>query len=229
MRLLLVDADARRSGKLRAAIGEAGGVLHCCGEPPMQRWVLEEHFDAVLLVWARADHAAGGWLRLLRQAGYIAPVLALLGAEPSDAEPLARSALQAEEMIQAIESGADDCLLPPYLGAEALARVRLAVTRGRSNGHRRVTLGDVRIDLDDRRVFQRQQAVTLTASEWALLEALATRPGRTVPRSQLEALLDDRPAHLLSNRLEVHIAHLRRKLGRELILTVRGMGYRCEG
>ena len=69
----------------------------------------------------------------------------------------------------------------------------------------------------------------LTAREWALLEALARRAGRIVSKGDLEALATGFAAETVSNSLEVHISHLRRKLGRTLIETIRGMGYRIGG
>lgn len=217
MRLLLVESDASLCEALRAATTAAGSVLLCRPELPSQRWVMHEHFDAVLLDWRLDPAATTTWLRTLRLGGYVAPVLALLGEG------------QAEQMLPAIEAGASDCVLPPFVGAEALARVRLAAARRQTLPQRRVLLGDVQVDLDDRRAYRHHQPVALTANEWLLLEALVSRPGRTVTRGQLEALLDGRPAHQMSNRLEVHMANLRRKLGRDLFLTVRGLGYRTAG
>lgn len=86
---------------------------------------------------------------------------------------------------------------------------------------------DLELDLGERRVWQGGSAVELTAREWALLEALALRSERWVSKSDLERLVhgfDGEPA--ASNALEVHVAKLRRKLGRDAIETLRGMGYR---
>jgi len=69
----------------------------------------------------------------------------------------------------------------------------------------------------------------LTAREWAVLEALVLRAGRVVPKADLERLVLGFEAELASNALEVHVSSIRRKLGRELIDTVRGLGYRVGG
>ena len=88
--------------------------------------------------------------------------------------------------------------------------------------------GDVTVDLSARTASVAEARVELTAREWALLEALVLRAGRIVPKAELEKLVLGFDSVLASNALEVHVSALRRKLGRELIETVRGLGYRIE-
>ena len=88
--------------------------------------------------------------------------------------------------------------------------------------------GAVLIDLRARAAFRDDERVELTAREWALLEALALRSGRIVLKGELERLVHGSDAEITSNALEVHISSLRKKLGRELIDTVRGLGYRLD-
>ena len=87
-------------------------------------------------------------------------------------------------------------------------------------------IGAVEIELSGRTARLEGRRVELTAREWAVLEALVLRAGRIVSKTDLDALVLGNDAEVVSNALEVHISALRRKLGRELIETVRGMGYR---
>jgi two-component system OmpR family response regulator len=84
----------------------------------------------------------------------------------------------------------------------------------------------VEVDLTARAAYFEGARVDLTAREWAVLEALVLRAGRIVPKPDLEKIVLGFESELSSNALEVHVSSLRRKLGRELIETVRGMGYR---
>jgi two-component system OmpR family response regulator len=84
----------------------------------------------------------------------------------------------------------------------------------------------VQIDLTAKAVWRNDQSVELTAREWTLLEALVLRVGRIVSRNDLEALALGFDSELASNSIEVHIFKLRQKLGKALIETVRGLGYR---
>jgi two-component system OmpR family response regulator len=90
-----------------------------------------------------------------------------------------------------------------------------------------VTLGDLRIDTAGRGVRRGATRIDLTASEWALLEALIQRPGAIVPRARLEERLYSFDAEVAgSNAIEVHMSRLRKKLGVDVIETLRGLGYR---
>jgi two-component system, OmpR family, response regulator len=84
----------------------------------------------------------------------------------------------------------------------------------------------VDVDLHARRVMVDGEVVALTAREWTILEALALRSGRVVPKTDLEKLVLGFESELSSNALEVHVSALRRKLGRDVIRTERGLGYR---
>ncbi len=75
-------------------------------------------------------------------------------------------------------------------------------------------------------MYRQGTKVDLTRSEWSLLDALLTRAGRVVSKADLDALVTGFEGHSTSNTLEVHVFNLRRKLGREIVQTVRGLGYR---
>jgi two-component system OmpR family response regulator len=101
-----------------------------------------------------------------------------------------------------------------------------AIARRLIGSAQRKTFGPVQIDLTDKAVWRDGQSVELTAREWTILEALVLRTGRIVSRDDLEALVLGFDSELASNAIEVHIFKLRHKLGKALIDTVRGLGYR---
>ena len=130
------------------------------------------------------------------------------------------------DRIRGLDAGADDYLTKPYDPAELLARLR-AVERRRSRQRQAVlSLGALEVDLSQHAVRRQGAPVTLTQMEWALLRVMATRPERIHSREALQDALYGFDDDTGSNTLEVFISRLRRKLGREAIETVRGMGYR---
>jgi two-component system OmpR family response regulator len=129
------------------------------------------------------------------------------------------------DRIQGLDSGADDFLVKPFAPEELCARLR-AIARRLVGSAQRKAFGPVQIDLTAKAVWRNDQSVELTAREWTLLEALVLRVGRIVSRNDLEALALGFDSELASNSIEVHIFKLRQKLGKALIETVRGLGYR---
>lgn len=98
--------------------------------------------------------------------------------------------------------------------------------RYRGNPNPVLQIGDLEVDLGDHRVSRNGQALELTAREWALFEGLLQRPGILLSKTQLEDRLYQFGAEIESNTIEVYISRLRKKLGHDAIVTVRGMGYR---
>lgn len=133
---------------------------------------------------------------------------------------------QVTDRIRGLDAGADDYLIKPYDPAELLARLR-AVERRRSTSSAPVLrLGTLEIDLARDLVRKDGFPVTLTQKEWALLRVMATRPDRIHTRENLADALYGFGDEADSNTLEVFISRLRRKLGRNHIQTLRGLGYR---
>jgi two-component system OmpR family response regulator len=133
---------------------------------------------------------------------------------------------QVTDRIRGLDAGADDYLTKPYDPAELLARLR-AVERRRSTSSAPVLrLGTLEVDLARDLVRKDGLPVTLTQKEWALLRVMATRPDRIHTRENLADALYGFGDEADSNTLEVFISRLRRKLGRNHIQTLRGLGYR---
>jgi two-component system, OmpR family, response regulator len=214
MRLLLLEDDALLGEGLRDFLRAEGHVVdwcQCLGEAAaLQR----EPFDALLVDWQLPDGSGLDWVRALRRSGVTTPVLLLT----------ARDLLS--DRIRGLDGGADDYLVKPFDPEELSARIRAVRRRTAAMGSPRLVFGDVEIDLGGRRVFAGGAGVELTAREWAVVEALSTRAGRIVSKGDLEALVLGLGGEVASNAIEVHVSSIRRKLGRGLIETVRGLGYR---
>jgi two-component system OmpR family response regulator len=217
MRLLLLEDDPLLGDGLRDYLQGDGHVVDLCRSLREAQALQGEPFDALLVDWQLPDGSGLDWLRARRNRGDPTPALMLT----------ARDRLQ--QRIEGLDAGADDYLVKPFAPEELAARLRALgrrMTGGGGGALRR--FGDIEVDLTARAVRAHGARVDLTAREWAVLEALVLRTGRIVPKADLERLVLGFEAELASNALEVHVSALRRKLGRELIETVRGLGYRVD-
>jgi two-component system OmpR family response regulator len=214
MRLLLIEDDDILGEGLRDYLRAEGHVVDWCRDLEAVGALHGEPFDAWLVDWQLPDGSGLQWLQRARQRGDTTPALMLTARD------------QLQQRIEGLDSGADDYLVKPFEPEELTARLR-AVSRRRGGGAGpRLAFGAVQIDLAAKAVFVDGRRAELTAREWAVLEALALRAGRIVPKAGLEHLVLGFESELASNALEVHVCALRRKLGREVIDTVRGLGYR---
>ena len=216
MRLLLLEDDTLLGEGLRDFLVTEGHVVDWCRTLAQAQALAGEPFDVLLLDWQLPDGSGLSWLRGRRARGDTTPALVLT----------ARDLLA--QRLEGLDSGADDYLVKPFAPEELAARVRVVARRSAGAAADGVSIGAVEVDLRARAARLNGQRVELTAREWAVLEALVLRAGRIVPKADLEKLVLGFQAELASNALEVHVAALRRKLGRELIQTVRGLGYRIE-
>lgn len=212
MRLLLLEDDRTLGAGLRDFLQHDGYLVDWCTTLAQAKGLISEPYDAWLLDWNLPDGSALEWLRGLRTRGARTPALVLT----------ARDLLS--DRIHGLDSGADDFLVKPFAPEELSARLR-ALSRRITGGTPRKIFGRVEISLSNKDAWLDGQRVELTAREWAVLEALILRTGRTVSATELESLVLGLDSELASNALQVHIFKLRSKLGKEMIQTVRGMGY----
>lgn len=213
MRLLLLEDDDILGEGLRDFLRAEGHVVDWCRKLAGARALQHEVFDALLVDWQLPDGSGLQWLAARRARGDATPALMLTARDRLD------------ERIEGLDSGADDYLVKPFAPEELLARLR-AVMRRSAGAVPRQRFGRVEIDLAARCACLDGRQAELTAREWAVLEALVLRAGRIVSKAELEQLVLGLDAALASNALEVHVSALRRKLGHELVETVRGLGYR---
>ncbi len=129
------------------------------------------------------------------------------------------------QRVQGLDAGADDYVLKPYELDELLARIRALARRAAGRAEPVYEHKGVSIDPATREVAVNGEPVVLSAREWAVLEPLIARPGRVLSRAQLEEKLYSWKDEISSNAVEVYIHGLRKKLGADLVLNVRGVGY----
>jgi two-component system OmpR family response regulator len=218
MRLLLVEDDMTLGDAVRAFLQAQSHVVDWVKDVAGARDAAGESFDVILLDWRLPDGSGVEWLRHFRTHGgeyRQTPVMLLT----------ARDAL--DERIEGLDAGADDYMVKPFQLTELAARIRAVARRG-GGGSSALVHGAVTLDPSARSVSRDGSPIELTSREYTLLEALMRRAGRIVSRPMLEELLYGFAGDVTSNTVEVHVASLRRKLGREVIDTVRGMGYRLK-
>jgi two-component system, OmpR family, response regulator len=214
MRLLLLEDDQGLAQGLKAYLESDGHAVDWCQRVADARLLRTETYDAYLVDWQLPDGSGLDWVRELRRSGTPVPVIVLT----------ARDLIS--DRVQGLDSGADDYLVKPFDPEELSARLRAVTRRAAGLSAPRQRFGAVEVDFTAKAAFVDDQMVALTAREWALLEALTRRAGRLVNKADLEGLVHGLDSDVASNTVEVHISSLRRKLGREFIETVRGMGYR---
>ncbi len=134
-----------------------------------------------------------------------------------------------DDRVHGLDAGADDYLIKPFDLSELFARLRALVRRAKGKATATITIGSLVVDTRNRTVTLATRLVPLTAREYGLVELLALKRGEIVTRTEIYDHLFDENSDTLSNLVEVHIANIRRKLGRELIQTRRGLGYIIDG
>lgn len=171
-------------------------------------------YDLVLLDLNLPDGRGLDVLRELRRGGSKVPVIILTALD------------QIASRIEGLNSGADDYLVKPFDLSELSARVAAVARRYGGNPNPLLQLGQLEIDLARRFINVAGRPVDLTAREWAVLERLLRRPNAIIAKSEIEDSLYEFGAEIDSNAVEVYVSRLRKKLGRETIKTVRGVGYK---
>lgn len=132
---------------------------------------------------------------------------------------------QIEMRIEGLNSGADDYLVKPYDLHELTARLMAVSRRYSAHSLPAIQIGGLSVDLARKIVSLDGEQLTLTAREWSVLERLMRNYGGIVPKSDIEDSLYEFGAEIESNAVEVYISRLRKKIGKDIIVTIRGVGY----
>ena len=214
MRVLLVEDDMALSDAVCSYLRAKSFVVDAvAGLQQASAALHAAQYAAVLLDLHLGDGDGLSLLPLLRSLADRPVVIALTARD------------QVSDRIRGLDAGADDYLVKPYDPGELLARLR-AIERRRGNDAPVLHLGTLEIDLARDMVRKAGAPVVLTSKEWALLRVMASRPDRIHTRETLQDALYGFDSETDSNTHEVFVSRLRRKLGREYIQTLRGLGYR---
>lgn len=214
MRILLAEDDPLLGDGLRAGLRQAGFQVDWVRDgAAAERELRAQPYAAAVLDLGLPLKDGLDVLAALRRAGVTLPVLVLTAR---DAVP---------DRVRGLDLGADDYVVKPVDLDELAARLRALVRRAHGQPQEQLQAHGVVLDPAGRTVQRDGQAVALSTREFDLLQALMLNAGRVLSREQLEQHLYSWGREVDSNAVEVHIHHLRRKLGAELIETVRGVGY----
>ncbi|MBP2168472.1 two-component system response regulator BasR [Erwinia toletana] len=217
MKVLIIEDDLLLQEGVALAMSGEGYAVDCAASAAQGNALLHSaQYSLIVLDLGLPDRDGAELLRQWRREGIDLPVLILT----------ARDAL--EDRVNGLDAGADDYLIKPFALAELKARARALIRRYQGRSDNQLLHGDLALNLSSQQVFVEQQPVEITPKEFALLTRLLMRIGETVHRETLQQDLYSWQDDTGSNTLEVHIHNLRRKLGKDRIRTVRGVGYRLE-
>lgn len=215
MRVLLIEDDGVLGAAVRDQIRADGHSVDWVSRLDEARdYLAAAVYDLVLLDLMLPDGRGLSFLREMRKRGDVTPVIILTALD------------QISDRIDGLNAGADDYMVKPFDLAELSARLAAVARRYAGNPNPLIEIGDLEVDLAARTVRRQGKLVPLTAREWVLFEGFLQHPGQILSRAQLEERLYAFDSGVDSNAIEVHVSRLRKKLGREKIETVRGMGYR---
>jgi DNA-binding response OmpR family regulator len=214
MRILLVEDDQMIGQAIQTALRQDGHAVDWVRDGNAADAALAAgRFDLVLLDLGLPGRDGVSLLRLIRSRRDATPVLVIT----------ARDAIA--DRIAGLDAGADDYLVKPFDLDELAARMRALLRRSAGRGEPVIEHGRIRMNPATREVARDGQPVSLSPREYAVLEALMSHPGAVLSRAQLEDRLYGWGESVDSNAVEVYIHGLRRKLGRDLIQNLRGVGW----
>jgi two-component system, OmpR family, response regulator QseB len=217
MRVLIVEDDPILADGLAIGLGLAGCTVDAVSGCADARVALEtSRFDVVVLDLMLPDGSGLDLLKEKRAAGDLTPIVLLTALD------------RVADRVKGLDTGADDYIGKPFDLDELVARVRAAARRGEGRAEPRLKSGGLELDPARLAVTLDDRPVNVSRREFAVLLALAERPGVIKSKTELEDRLYGWQEEVESNAIEVHIHNLRAKIGRDAIETVRGLGYRLK-
>lgn len=215
MRLLLVEDDVMVGKSLQRGLIQAGFSVDWVRDGRQAELTLTHGIHDLTILDLGLPQVDGmTLLKALRARGDEMPIL------------IASARDTVRDRIAGLEAGADDYVLKPFDLDELIARVRALLRRHAGSGSPLLRCGALTLDPAKRVVTLENAEVELSPREFGLLEALMQRPGTVLSREKLEESVYGWGEEVASNAIEVHLHHLRRKLGAQRIRNVRGVGYR---
>jgi two-component system, OmpR family, response regulator len=217
MRILVVEDDKDLQRLLKKALSEAGYVVDVAADGEEGHFLGDtEPYDAVVLDLGLPKMDGVTVLERWRKAGRKMPVLILTARD------------RWSDKVAGFDAGADDYVAKPFYTEELLARLRALLRRAAGIASADIEVGPLRIDTRSSRVTVEGNPIKLTSLEYRLLAYLAHHKGQVLSRTDLVEHLYDQDFDRDSNTIEVFIGRLRKKLGVDVIHTVRGLGYRLD-
>jgi len=217
MRLLLVEDDEMIAETVLESMGREGYAIDWAQDGRAAELSLGNGvYDLVLLDLGLPKKDGIDLLNSYRKQGGQAPVIILTARD------------SVNERIRGLDAGADDYLIKPFDLDELAARARALLRRRTGQKQPIYSHGELTLDPAAHEVKKNSAPVALVPREFALLQALIEEPARVFTRSELEDKLYGWGDEVGSNTIEVHVHSLRRKIGAEQIVTVRGVGYRLK-
>lgn len=215
MRLLLVEDDKTLAEAVQAHVTRTGHAVDWFTTLEDAGLALRTtRYDVVVLDLGLPDGSGIRILQDLRDQGDRTPVIVATARDCID------------DRIEGLNAGADDYVIKPYDLNELVARISAVSRRAANLVSPDFRKGDVSLDLSSRSATRDGRPVTLTAREWVVMELLIARAGQNVSKPDLENRMYQFGAEIDSNSIEVFVSRIRKKLGRDLIVTERGLGYR---
>ena len=218
MRILIVEDEPTLARQLRQTLESAGYAVDSAHDGEEGQFLGEtESYDAVILDLGLPEVDGLTVLDRWRKAGHRMPVLVLTARDSWS------------DKVAGLDAGADDYLAKPFQSEELIARLRALIRRASGNASSELVSGDVRLDTRSGRVTLAGEPVKMTAQEYKLLSYLMHHKGKVVSRTELIEHIYDQDFDRDSNTIEVFITRIRKKLGADLITTIRGLGYSLQG
>lgn len=217
MFLLLVEDDLNLGNALSKLLKRHYRVHWVRNLEAAKNHFASAEYDAMLLDLGLPDGDGMEWLQSLRAAGCNTPVLIVS----------ARDAL--DDRVRGLDTGADDYLVKPFEPEELLARIRVLLRRKSGRAQPRLTAGSLGYEAESRQFYLDEEPISLPPKEHQILAVLMQAGDKPVSRERLMQQLYGLGDGVDSNTLEVHIYGLRKTLGKDRILTVRGFGYSLAG
>ncbi len=215
MRILLIEDDPGLGNAVRDQIAAEGHMPDLAPTLSYARDLLATMpYDLILLDLGLPDGRGIDFLKALRAKGSVTPVMILTAHD------------RITERIEGLNAGADDYMIKPFDLAELTARIAAVARRYAGNPNPLITLGALKIDLAAHAIHGPKGQIDLSQREWIIFEALLQRPGQIVSKSQIEDQIYAFDSEVESNTIEVYVSRLRKKLGKDVVQTLRGMGYR---
>jgi two-component system, OmpR family, copper resistance phosphate regulon response regulator CusR len=216
-RILIVEDEARIASFLEKGLQANGFATQTTGDPEKALQLARgSDFDLLILDLGLPGRNGLDVLRELREEGARLPVIILTARDGPGAA------------VAGLEGGADDYITKPFRFDELLARVRVRLRGEHTAEPTLLRAGDAALDLRMRRAVVGERTVDLSAREFALAEVFFRHPGQVLSREQLLSQVWGYDFDPGSNIVDVYVGYLRKKLGKQMIASVRGMGYRLE-